>query len=93
MGGTRRGFGIARHKTGSLLASVFVHVGVNLAGVLGLAYAEAVPIRGYNAPGSHTPAAVLVPAALSVVLGLALLARQRAPRIPEAAGLDDGAAG
>jgi membrane protease YdiL (CAAX protease family) len=76
-------FGVARHKTGSLLAAVFVHVGVNLAGVLGLAYAGAVPIPGYNAPGAHTPAAALAPAVLSVALGLWLLARAPTPRIPE----------
>lgn len=76
-------FGVARHQTGSLLAGVFLHVGVNLAGVLALAYASRVPIPGYNAPGPHTPAALIVPAALSVGLGLVLLARERAPRIPE----------
>jgi membrane protease YdiL (CAAX protease family) len=76
-------FGIARHKTGSLLAAVFLHVGVNLAGVLALAYASRVPIAGYNAPGAHTPVPLIVPAAFSVALGLALLAREHAPRIPE----------
>jgi membrane protease YdiL (CAAX protease family) len=77
-------FGFARHKTGSILASLLLHVGVNLAGVLALAYAGAVAIPGYNAPGAHTPAGLLVAAAASVAIGLGLLARDPAPRIPDA---------
>ena len=76
-------FGFARHKTGSILASLFLHVGVNLAGVLALAYAGSVAIPGYNAPGAHTPAALLLPAAAAVAVGLALLARDPTPRIPD----------
>lgn len=76
-------FGIARHRTGSLLAAVFVHAGANLAALLALAYASQVPIPGYNAPAAHTPLALIAPAAISVALGLALLAREPVPRIPE----------
>lgn len=83
-------FGFARHKTGSLLASVFLHVGVNLAGVLALAGAARVAIPGYNAPGAHTPPAVLLPALGALAAGLWLLAREAPPPLPEApAGIED----
>lgn len=67
--------GWVRLGTGSLLASMLLHGGINALGLVALQLAERVPIAGYNAPGTHTPATILVPAALSVALGLWLLAR------------------
>jgi sodium transport system permease protein len=77
--------GYVRHATGSLLASILVHMGINALGVAGLALPELVAIPGYNAPGAHTPLAVLAPSVLSVAIGIALLSRETpapAPPIP-----------
>jgi hypothetical protein len=68
--------GFARQATGSLLASILLHTGVNLAGVLALAFAQTVPIPGYNAPGPHTPAWMLAASAASVAVGAWALARR-----------------
>jgi membrane protease YdiL (CAAX protease family) len=79
--------GFARHATGSVLAPVLVHCGVNALGVLSLAAPGLISIPGYDASGAHTPAAWLVPSAIAVALGLALLARERpapAPPLPPA---------
>jgi membrane protease YdiL (CAAX protease family) len=70
-------FGFARHATGSLLAAIALHVGVNAAGVLGLAFASALSIPGYNAPGTHTPPALLAAAAAAVALGAFWLVREQ----------------
>ena len=50
-------FGYARHRTGSLLAPILLHVGVNGMGVAAMAAAAVIAIPGYNAPGAHTPLA------------------------------------
>jgi membrane protease YdiL (CAAX protease family) len=68
-------FGYARHVTGSLLAAVLLHAGVNALGVSALALADTVPIPGYNAAGAHLPLPLLAAAAVSTVLGLLLLPR------------------
>ncbi len=76
-------FGFARHQTGSVLASVVLHVGVNGLGVLALALPALLSIPGYNAPGSHTPLWLLLPSAACVLLGIFLLARETPPPIPD----------
>jgi membrane protease YdiL (CAAX protease family) len=80
-------FGYARLHTGSLLAPIFLHVGVNGLGVLALASPEVISIPGYNAPG-RSPAEVLVPCVVAVGFGIALLARERPPPVPEVAAAD-----
>ena len=81
--------GYARHATGSLLAPIALHAGINLAGVLALAYAEQLPIAGFNAPGPHTSPWLLLPAALAVGAGIALLARDEPPPIPDPPPLEE----
>lgn len=75
--------GFARHQTGSILASIVLHVGVNGLGVLALAAPALIAIPGYNAPGDHTPLWLLLPSVASVVLGTVLLARETPPPIPD----------
>jgi membrane protease YdiL (CAAX protease family) len=82
-------FGFARHVTGSILASILLHVGVNGLGVAALALPGLLVVPGYNAPGTHTPVAVIVPALLAVAAGLALLARETPPEIPAAPALQE----
>jgi membrane protease YdiL (CAAX protease family) len=86
-------FGVARHATGSILASIFLHIGVNGLGVAALAAPGVLSIPGYNAPGDHTPLAVIVPSLLAVAAGLALLARETPPEIPDAPALPEGDGG
>lgn len=74
--------GYARHATGSIVAPILLHVGVNGFGVLSLAMPTWIEIPGYNAPGDHTPLALLVPSALAVAAGLGLLARERVETPP-----------
>jgi membrane protease YdiL (CAAX protease family) len=68
-------YGTARHYSGSLLAPILLHVALNGSGHLALGFATRVPIPGFNADGAHTPIEFLLPAAVSVALGLALLVR------------------
>lgn len=68
--------GYLRHATGSILPPILLHVGVNGLGVLSLALPELIAIPGYNAPGAHTPLALLVPSVLAVALGIWLLSRE-----------------
>jgi len=84
--------GYARHATGSLVASILLHMGVNGLGVLGMALPDLVAIPGYNAPGAHTPLAVLIPGCLAVALGLWLLSRETpepVPPLPDVAATPD----
>jgi len=74
-------FGYARHMTGSIVAPILLHVGVNGLAVASLALPGRIVIPGYNAPGDHTPLALLVPSVLAVVAGIALLSRER-PSLP-----------
>lgn len=62
-------FGYARLFSGSLLAAIGLHAGINLAGVLAIAFADTVPVPGYNQAGAHLPAPLLAIAAGSVGLG------------------------
>lgn len=82
--------GFARHQTGSILASVFLHVGVNGLGVLALALPGLIVIPGYNAPGAHTPLWLLIPSIAAVTLGIVLLARETPPPIPDPPPQVDG---
>jgi hypothetical protein len=83
-------FGFARHVSGSLLGSIVLHVGVNGAGVAGLALAPSVAIPGYNAPGAHTPLVLLVSSLASVALGGWWLARETSrPPEPDGARPDE----
>jgi membrane protease YdiL (CAAX protease family) len=70
-------FGFARHVTGSLLAAILLHLGVNGAGVLGLAGADRVAIPGYNAPGAHLPLPLLIASLAAVAVAIAWLLRGR----------------
>jgi membrane protease YdiL (CAAX protease family) len=77
--------GYVRHATGSLLASILVHMGINGLGVLGMALPEWLAVPGYNVPGAHTPIAVLAPSVLAVAIALWLLSREHpepAPPLP-----------
>jgi membrane protease YdiL (CAAX protease family) len=82
-------FGLARHATGSILAPIALHVGVNGAGVLALAFPQALAIAGYNAPGAHTPLPWLLGALLSVAAGAWLLLRETPPAISRPAPGED----
>ncbi len=77
--------GILRQNTRSLLAPIALHMGINASAVLGMVFAEPVPIAGFNAPGDHTPSAYLFPAAISVLIGWWLVSRWALPpvEIPE----------
>ena len=83
-------FGYARHKTGSLLAAILLHIGVNGMGVAVMAAPQIVAVPGYNAPGAHTPLLVLWPALVSVAAGIWLLSKAIAPEIPVVRVVDEG---
>jgi membrane protease YdiL (CAAX protease family) len=68
--------GFVRLGSGSILACVLLQTALEGAGVLSLVLRESLPIPGFNAEGAHTPLAWLLPAALSVGLGIALLGRE-----------------
>jgi hypothetical protein len=73
--------GLLRHASGSLLAAMVAACALESLGIASVAvFGDAFPIPGYNAPGPHTPLAVLVPCAAAVALGvwLALRAGQSA---------------
>ena len=75
-------FGYARHRTGSLLAPILLHIGVNGMGVAAMAAPRVIEVPGYNAPGTHTPLAILLPSLLSVAAGIWWLSRETVPAIP-----------
>lgn len=83
-------FGYARHRTGSLLAPILLHIGVNGMGVAAMAAPQVVAVPGYNAPGTHTPLLVLLPALVSVAIGIWLLSREVVPEIPIVRVVDEG---
>ena len=68
-------YGVARHYSGSLLAPILLHLALNASGSLALGFAGRFPIPGFNAAGAHTPIQYLIPAAVSVALGVALFVR------------------
>jgi membrane protease YdiL (CAAX protease family) len=80
--------GFVRLSSGSILSCVLLETALEAAGVLSLALREPLQIPGFNAAGAHTPVLWLLPAALSVGLGIWLLARaaQRARAGPDARG-------
>jgi hypothetical protein len=76
-------FGFVRQATGSLLAAVLLHAGVNALGVVSLLLGDALalPRATGAAPGSaHLPPAVLAGSAASVALGVWWL--RRIPPVP-----------
>jgi hypothetical protein len=82
-------FGYARHRTGSLLSSILLHIGVNGSGVAAIAAAAVIAIPGYNAPGAHTPLAILLASSASVGIGIWWLGRETVPAIPAVSVLDE----
>jgi membrane protease YdiL (CAAX protease family) len=86
--GTGIMLGVARLATGSLLAPILLHAGMNGLGTASIALQERVPIPGLNAPGAHTPLALLLPAAAAVTLGFVLL-RRPARAAPDSASRPD----
>jgi len=75
-------FGYARHRTGSLLAPILLHIGVNGMGVAAMAAPQVIAVPGYNAPGTHTSLGILLPSLLSVALGIWWLSKETVPEIP-----------
>jgi membrane protease YdiL (CAAX protease family) len=67
--------GFVRLASGSILASALLLSAIEACGLLAHGLRDELPISGFNAGGAHTPATWLAPAALSVALGLWLLAR------------------
>lgn len=82
-------FGYARHRTGSLLAPILLHIGVNGLGVVAMAAPSLISISGYNAPGAHMPPWVLAPAIGLVALGVWMLSKETVPEIPVVPVLDE----
>ena len=74
--------GFVRLRSGSILSCVLLQT------VLSLVLREPLQIPGFNAEGAHTPLGWLLPAVLSVGLGITLLARaaQRPRAGPDARG-------
>jgi membrane protease YdiL (CAAX protease family) len=68
--------GVVRQGSGSLLAAFLLHAGINGSALLGAALTQTLPIPVWNAPGTHVPLGVLLPALLAAALGLALAARE-----------------
>ena len=67
--------GALRLASGSILPSILLQMLAGGVGLFAVAAKEWLPIAGFNAGGDHTPPVWLLPAALSVALGLTLLAR------------------
>jgi len=68
-------YGVSRHYSRSLLAPILLHVALNASPSLALGFATRLPIPGFNTTGPHTPIQFLMPAAVSVAFGIALLVR------------------
>jgi sodium transport system permease protein len=82
-------FGYARHRTGSLLAPILLHVGVNGMGVVAMAAPQVIAVPGYNAPGAHTPLVILLPSIAVVAIGAWMLSKETVPEIPVVPVLDE----
>ncbi|NNF39469.1 MAG: CPBP family intramembrane metalloprotease, partial [Gemmatimonadetes bacterium] len=67
--------GWVRLATGSLLAAIGLQIATRGVGGLAVWAGDLAPVAGFNAPGDHTPVAILVPAAAAVVTGLVWLTR------------------
>jgi membrane protease YdiL (CAAX protease family) len=73
--------GLLREASGSLLAPMIAASAYEAAGIASVVLlAGALPIPGYNAPGEHTPLAVLAPCAAAVALGAWLALRSARTR-------------
>ena len=78
-------FGLLRTLTGSLLAPILLHAGLNFIWVLGIALSESAPVQAFTIPGKHVPIVPLIPSILSVAAGLFLIrlaARQGSSSLP-----------
>jgi membrane protease YdiL (CAAX protease family) len=75
-------FGYARHRTGSLLSPILLHIGVNGMGVAAMAAPDVIVVPGYNVPAEGTPFGVLLPSLLSVATGIWWLSKEVVPEIP-----------
>jgi membrane protease YdiL (CAAX protease family) len=82
-------FGYARHKSGSLLAPMLLHVGVNGLGVAALAAPHLIQIPGYNAPGAHTPWWLLALCVTAVAAGVGVLWNETPPPVPIVPATDE----
>jgi membrane protease YdiL (CAAX protease family) len=70
--------GLLRHASGSLLAPIVAAVLLESAAIaLGTGLAADLPIAGFNAPGDHTPLAILAASALPVAAAITLALRWR----------------
>lgn len=69
------GSGCLRLVSGSLVPAIALQMALGACDVFGRAYADRLPIPGFNAPGAHSPPALLAGALVSCVLGIALLRR------------------
>lgn len=69
--------GYTRLASHSLLAPMLLSMAIAASGLVSAQLAQHLPIAGFNAPGAHTPLSWLAPAAVSVALGVFLLARER----------------
>lgn len=68
-------FGALRLASGSLVPPILLHMALAACGLFGEALAERLPIAGFNAPGAHSPPALLAGALVSCAFGVALLWR------------------
>jgi membrane protease YdiL (CAAX protease family) len=86
--------GFARQATGSLLAPILLHAGVNAVGVLGLALgADAASAAAAAEAPQHQPPAMLAASAAAVALGVWWLRRvPPAPLRPDPPAADEGGA-
>ncbi len=67
--------GAVRLATGSVLASMLLHAGYNAVSLTSIALADRVPIPGFNAPGDHTPAWLLLVSSVLVTVALSAVVR------------------
>ena len=68
--------GLLRQASGSLLAPIVTSCALECLGIAStVLLANALPMPGFNAPGPHTPLAVLAPCAAAVALGAWLTVR------------------
>lgn len=67
--------GTVRLATGSVLAPILLSAGISALGLLALGAADVFPIVGFNQPGEHTPAAVLIPSLFAVCWALTGIVR------------------
>lgn len=76
--------GALRVASGSIVPAVLLHMAASAGGLFAEAFADRLPIPGFNAPGPHSPPVLLAAALASCVLGVAVLRRLAARARPEA---------